>query len=106
MIAQLARAISRAISSAVNKPSQRRPIAVTFWGKGDCSLCDRAHEILDKLSREYPMLVTVRDITSDQDAFDRYRDVIPVIEIEGGPRYDGKITEYWLRKGLNEARRG
>jgi thiol-disulfide isomerase/thioredoxin len=72
------------------------------WSKTDCSLCDRTRAILEKLSHDYPILVTSRDITDDPAAFERYRHVIPVVEIEGGRRLEGKITEHWLRRGLDD----
>ena len=69
-------------------------------------MCDRAHAILDKLGQDYPLVVSTRDISTDPVAFERYGYVIPVIEIEGGRRYEGKITEYWLRQGLDEVLAG
>ena len=93
--------LRRAIAVIIGKTPQRRPIPVTLWGKSDCSLCDRAKAILDKLGQEYALVVSTRDILADSEAFERFRYVIPVVEIEGGQRFEGKITEYWLRRGLD-----
>jgi len=48
------------------------------------------------------LTVTVKSILADEDAFHRYRYLIPVVEIEGGQRFEGKITELWLRRGLDD----
>ncbi|MBX6771286.1 MAG: glutaredoxin family protein [Chloroflexi bacterium] len=76
------------------------PVSVILWEKPGCCLCERAREILARLAAEYPLRVDRRDITTDADAFARYRYVIPVVEIEGGPRFEGKITELWLRRAI------
>src|SRR5579884_1042723 len=77
-------------------------ISVILWGKPDCCLCDRARDILQRLGRDYPLRIEKRDITADPVAFERYRYRIPVVEIEGGQRFEGKITELWLRRALDE----
>ncbi|HVC35195.1 MAG TPA: glutaredoxin family protein [Chloroflexota bacterium] len=74
--------------------------AVTLWGKPGCCLCDHALALLERLAREYPLRIEKRDITADPSAFERYRYVIPVVEIDGGERFEGKITEYRLRQAL------
>ena len=94
--------VRRAVAAILGKPMRQSQLMVTLWGKPDCSLCDHAHAVLDKLSREYPLTVTVKSILADEDAFHRYRYLIPVVEIEGGQRFEGKITELWLRRGLDD----
>jgi hypothetical protein len=49
--------------------------------------------------------VTTKDITTDSEAFERYRYIIPVVDIEGGRHFEGKITEHWLRAALEEIRK-
>jgi len=77
-------------------------VNIVLWGKPDCSLCDKAQAILERVAREYPLTIDKRDITGDDAAFARYRDVIPVFEIDGGPSFEGKISEHRLRKALEE----
>ncbi len=77
-----------------------KPITVTLWGKADCCLCDRAQAVLERLAREFPLHLEKRDILADPDVYEQFRFIIPVVEIEGGPRFEGKITEYWLRQAL------
>lgn len=80
------------------------PINVVLWGKADCSLCDKAQAILERLARDYDVRVDKRDILADPAAFERFRYTIPVVEIENGPRLETKITELWLRRALDEVR--
>jgi hypothetical protein len=78
------------------------PIQVALWGKPDCSLCDKATAILERLQVEFLLEIEKRDITADPVAFERYRYVIPVVEIQGGRSFEGKITEHRLRLALQE----
>jgi hypothetical protein len=82
-----------------------RTIDVTFWGKANCSLCDKARAVLDRLARDYVIRVDKRDITLDLAAFERYRYVIPVIEIDYGPAFELKISEHRLRAAFDELAR-
>lgn len=91
------------VNRALKRGSARSPIEVTLWGKDDCSLCDKAKTILDRLARDYPLQVTYRDITADPEAFERLRYVIPVVELPNGKRFEGKITEHWLRQALERS---
>jgi glutaredoxin len=94
--------LRRAISWILGRDRRQDPIQIVIWGKSDCSLCDRAHTILEKLSRDYAIVVSTRDITADPVAFERYRYRIPVVEIAGKHRFEGKITELWLRQKLDD----
>jgi len=82
------------------RPHQRKPVRVIFWSKTDCCLCEHAHDVLAKVAKDYPLAIEERDITADPVAFERYRYSIPVVEVVGGPTFEGKITEYWLRQAL------
>ncbi len=75
-------------------------ISVILWSKPGCCLCERAKEILDRLAKEFLLDIEERDITADPVAFARYCYTIPVVEIVGGPIFEGKITEFWLRKAF------
>ncbi len=77
-------------------------IAVTLWGKPDCSLCDKAMQVLDRLSQDFPLDVQKRDITVNPDDFERYRYVIPVVQVADGPTFEGKISEHRLRQALDQ----
>jgi hypothetical protein len=61
---------------------------------------------LQKLQNERPFDVMTRDITSDAELLERYRDIIPVLEIDGKVRLGGSVLADWntlesvLRKAL------
>ena len=101
-MASMAIGLRRAISRILGYEQPRDPIQIVVWGKPDCSLCDQAHSILEKLSHEFAIVVTSRDITIDVEALERYRYLIPVVEIAGIPRFQGKVTEHWLRQELDD----
>lgn len=93
--------VRRLIRRWTGHERRSEPIRVVLWGKDDCGLCDRARTILERLADEYTLQVEKRDILADPAAYERFRYVIPVVEIEGGERLEGKITELWLRRALD-----
>jgi hypothetical protein len=62
--------------------------------------------MLRKLSSEHPLDISTQDITASPDLFERYKNVIPVVEIDGKVRLGGstlsnqKTLEDVLRKAL------
>jgi glutaredoxin len=77
---------------------------ITLYTKAGCHLCEKARDALLRVARDYPLTIDIVDITSDNELYERYWDVIPVVEIEGGPTFVSRISEFRLRKVL-EARR-
>ncbi|MFQ5595194.1 MAG: glutaredoxin family protein [Anaerolineae bacterium] len=73
---------------------------VILYTKAGCHLCDKARAILLRVARDYPLTINSVDITEDAELYQRYSDVIPVVEVEGGPTFVSKISEYRLRKAL------
>lgn len=88
---------------ADNRP-QRAPTRIIVWSKPDCCLCERAHDVLDRVAKDYPLAIEENDITTDPVAFEQYRYSIPVVQVDGGPTFEGKVTEYWLRQALERNR--
>lgn len=74
--------------------------SVLFYTKQGCPLCQEARRMLGSLGRRYPMRVTEVDITSDEALFRRYRDAIPVVEVDGRLTLGGRIDEAELRQWL------
>jgi len=73
---------------------------VVLYTKADCHLCDEAKAILGRLRDEYSLSVEEVDITRDPHLFERYRNVIPVVAIEGRPELEAPISEFRLRQML------
>ncbi|MEE9201966.1 MAG: glutaredoxin family protein [Dehalococcoidia bacterium] len=76
--------------------------SVLLYTKEGCPLCEEARRMLSRLGRRYPMRVTEVDIASDEALLRRYRDTIPVIEVDGVLTLGGRIDEAELREWLEE----
>ena len=58
---------------------------VTIYTKPDCPLCDELKEELLVIRAENPFTLIERNIEKDAGEFERYRYLIPVLDIENGP---------------------
>jgi glutaredoxin len=56
---------------------------VVLYGADGCHLCERARATLVALRAEIPFELRERDITGDEELEARYREWIPVVEIDG-----------------------
>ena len=75
-------------------------VNITIYSKKDCHLCDSAKETLLKLQQEIPFSLTEIDIEEDNMAFEKYKHLIPVIEIDGKKVFTYRINENELKKLL------
>ena len=64
-------------------PTLSRP-RVTLFGKADCSLCDDVRADLDLLAGEIDFTLLEIDITTNEALFERFRYLIPVVDIDDG----------------------
>lgn len=58
-------------------------VKITIYSKKDCHLCEVAKETLLKLQQEFPFSLEEVDIEKDRAIFEKYKYLIPVIEIDG-----------------------
>ncbi len=58
-------------------------VNVTIYSKKDCHLCDVAKETLLRIQKEFPFPLEEIDIEKDKTIFEKYKYLIPVIEIDG-----------------------
>lgn len=79
------------------------PLRIILYGKPDCHLCHEAQALLERLATEYDLNLIFIDITQDLKVWERYWNLIPVIEIENGPRLESKVSEAELRRLLDRA---
>lgn len=56
---------------------------VTIYSKKECHLCDIAKEELEALQCEFDFSINEVDIEKDKPALEKYKYLIPVVEIEG-----------------------
>ncbi|HEY8724810.1 MAG TPA: glutaredoxin family protein [Gaiellaceae bacterium] len=73
---------------------------VTFFHGQGCSLCERAREQLDRLGVTYDTV----DITGDEDLEARYREWLPVVEIDGERAFVYYVDEAALLRKLDDQR--
>jgi glutaredoxin len=62
----------------------------------DCSLCERARGVLDRVGEPYEAV----DITGVEELEARYREWIPVVEIDGERAFVYFVDEAALRRKL------
>ncbi len=58
-------------------------VNITIYSKKDCHLCDVAKETLFEIKQEFPFSLIEIDIGRDKTAFEKYKHLIPVVEIDG-----------------------
>lgn len=74
---------------------------VVLYGKGQCSLCDKAAAILAHLRREFEFDVEYVDISTDAELRGRYRERIPVLTVGGREIASTIVTTAGVRGALH-----
>lgn len=77
-------------------------ISLTFYSKPNCPLCDEARDMLDDLKRDFALAIREVNILSDPATYERYKYLIPVIELENGRIITARFTDAELRRALLE----
>ena len=77
-------------------------ITIEVMTKKDCSLCDDAKEIIEQVIAEMPAELQMTDIESDPGLFERYKEKIPVVLINGQESFVYKVHPVTLRKKLEK----
>ena len=77
-------------------------ITIEIMTKKDCSLCDDAKEIIQQVIAELPAELKMTDIESDLELFERYKEKIPVVLINGEESFVYKVHPITLRKKLDK----
>ena len=73
------------------------PEIVLFHAQG-CHLCDRARDVLDRVGVPYESV----DITGDAALEERYREWLPVVEIDGARAFVYYVDEAALRRKVSQ----
>ena len=76
------------------------PRRVTVFHAEGCHLCERALEVVDAAREELGFELEVVDIGGDPELEARYRERLPVIEIDGEPAFTFFVTSAALRAAL------
>jgi glutaredoxin len=59
------------------------PRTITIYSKPDCHLCDLAKDVIDRCREKVDFTLEVVDISQHPELFERYRNDIPVILLDG-----------------------
>lgn len=62
---------------------------VVVYSKDGCHLCEKVISELEKLRAVESFDLTTQDITEDPALFERYKNIIPVVEIDGRVKLAG-----------------
>jgi glutaredoxin len=73
---------------------------VTLYHADGCHLCERALEVVEAACAELDFTLELVDIGGDPDLEARYRERLPVIEIDGEAAFTFFVTPAALRSAL------
>ena len=77
-------------------------IQIEILTKKDCALCDDAKEVVERVLPDFPATLKMIDIESYSDLFEKYKEKIPVVRINGKENFVYKVNEITLRKKLEK----
>ena len=77
---------------------------ITFFTKPDCSLCDAAWYVLQRVQRDVPFDLQKVDISArgQERWFAAYAHHIPVVHLDGTEVFRHRVSERELRSLLNK----
>jgi glutaredoxin len=76
------------------------PQRITLYRAADCSLCERALEVVEGLRAELGFELEVVDIGGRPELESRYRELLPVVEIDGEQAFSYFVDAEALRSRL------
>jgi hypothetical protein len=76
-------------------------VRVTLYHSPGCHLCDDARDVLAGALAERPFELEEVDITGDERLEAEYRELLPVVQIEGGPRFCWFVPEDAFQRALD-----
>ena len=69
--------------------------------KSDCCLCEDIKKIVTRVILDYPAKLVMTDIESDPALYEKFKERIPVLKINGIESFVYKANEITLRHKLN-----
>ena len=78
---------------------------VTLLTKPGCHLCDDARAVIEAVAAELGEAYVERDISLDQELYDRYWEQIPVVLVDGRQHDFWRVDADRLRAALTGRRR-
>ena len=77
-------------------------ITIEVMTKKDCCLCDDTKAIIEQVIAKFPAKLKMTDIETDSELFERYKEKIPVVLINGEESFVYKVHPITLRKKLEK----
>ena len=62
---------------------------VVVYTKEGCHLCENVVASLQRMRERIGLQIVTRDITEDSELFERFKNIIPVVEVDGQVRLAG-----------------
>ena len=81
-------------------------IVIEILTKQDCSLCEEAKEVVNRVLPDYPARLVMTDIESDPILYEEFKERIPVVRINGEESFVYKAHEKTLRHKLDRIKEG
>jgi len=78
-------------------------IDVRIYSKEDCHLCDEAKEVLARVRRDIPFTLNEMRIAPGDPSYEMYKEMIPVVTINGALAFRYRVNEQELRRALRDA---
>ena len=76
-------------------------IVLEILTKSDCCLCEDIKKIVTRVILDYPAKLVMTDIESDPALYEKFKERIPVLKINGIESFVYKANEITLRHKLN-----
>ena len=73
---------------------------VVVFRSDACHLCEAALEVIESVRREVPFEVELVDIAGDADLEARYRELLPVVDVDGERAFTWFVDPDALRERL------
>ena len=67
--------------------------ALTLYSKPGCHLCEEMKDVVERVSRRVPLLLTEIDITTDAALAAQYGEQIPVLLVDGRKAAKYRVAE-------------
>ena len=81
-----------------------RMTEVVLFHAAGCHLCDRAREAITRVRRDVPFDLVEVDISGNPELEAKYREWLPVVEVDGERAFVYYVDERGLRRRLSRAR--
>ena len=76
-------------------------IVIEILTKNDCCLCEDIKKVVNRVLPDYPIRLLMTDIESDPTLYEKFKERIPVLKINGIESFIYKTNETTLRHKLD-----